>query len=128
MGLPAMIVLDSSAIIDLFLATPRGEKVKEALREQPIGVTSITAHEVLVGVKEKDKDVWKNFFKSISVLPFDAEASYQSIEVENTLRKKGEPMAKLDLFIASICVLHKLPLYSTDNDFKEIKDLDAYVF
>lgn len=123
-----MIVLDSSAIIDLFLATPRGERVKEALREQPIGVTSITVHEVLVGVKEKDKDVWKNFFKSITVLPFDTEASYQSIEVENSLRKKGEPMAKLDLFIASICMLHNLPLFTTDKDFKRIDGLKLSVF
>lgn len=123
-----MIVLDSSALLHLFNGTEKGKAIKEKLQLEPIAVTSITTYEILIGAKEKEKEALQNFFKSIIVLPFDAEASYKSIELDNTLKKKGKPLAKFDLFIASICMLHKLPLYSTDNDFKEIKDLDAYVF
>lgn len=120
-----MLVLDSSAVIDLFLGTARGKKVKETIGQEPIGVTSITVHEVLIGVKEREKEIMSDFFKSILIIPFDADASYKSIELETSLRKKGKTMAKLDLFIASICLLHNLSLLTTDSDFKIIDGLQA---
>ena len=118
-----MILLDSSAVIDLFLGTPRGKKVREKMGTEPFGVTSITVHEVLVGAK--DKDVICAFFKSISVIPFDADASYKSVEIETSLRKKGLVLAKLDLFIASICIEHNLLFVTTDADFKRVDGLRA---
>ena len=120
-----MIILDSSAVIDLFLGTARGKKVKENIGQEPIGVTSITVHEVLVGVKEREKETISNFFKSIIIIPFDADASYKSIELEASLRKKGKAMAKLDLFIASICLLHNLSFLTTDSDFRIVDGLRA---
>lgn len=123
-----MIVLDSSALLHFFTGTEKGKKIKEKLQTEPIAVTSITIHEILVGVKEREKEAWESFFKSITVIPFDAEASYKSIELENALRKKGKPMAKLDLFIASICVLHHLPFFTTDHDFEQVEDLNLSLF
>ena len=116
-----MIVLDSSAVIDLFLGTATGKQVKEKIGKEPIAVTSITVHEVLIGAKERN--VMESFFKSITVIPFDADASYKSIELETTLRKKGMNMAKLDLFIASICLQHNLLFLTTDSDFKRVQEL-----
>lgn len=122
-----MIVLDSSALLHLFAATEKGKAIKEKLQEESIAVTSISIHEVLIGTKE-EKEIWINFFKSVTILPFDAEASYKSIDLENTLRKKGKLMAKLDLFIASICLFHNLPLFTTDMDFKPVENLILSVF
>ena len=123
-----MIILDSSAVIDLFLATPRGKKIKEAIGHELIGVTSITVHEVLIGVKEREKEVLDDFFRAITVLPFDADASYKSIKIQASLRKKGKIMATLNLFIASICLFHNLPLFTTDQDFKNVENLMLSMF
>ena len=123
-----MIIFDSSALLHLFNGTEKGKDIKAKLKDEPIAVTSITIHELLIGAKEKEKAALENFFKSVVVLPFDAEASYKSIELENTLRRKGKPLAKLDLFIASICVLHNLPLFSTDRDFESIEELKLSLF
>ncbi len=116
-----MIVLDSSAIIDLFLGTELGKKVKAKIGQESIAVTSISVHEVLVGYK--DKEVVTNFFKSVTVISFDEQASYKSCELDEVLKKKGKPIAKLDLFIASICMHHNLSLITTDKDFKEVEGL-----
>lgn len=120
-----MILLDSSAVVDLFLGTARGKKVKETIGQEPISVTSFSIHEVLIGVKEKEREIISDFFKSILIIPFDAAASYRSLELEISLRRKGKIMAKVDLFIASISLLHNLPLLTTDSDFREVEGLQV---
>lgn len=118
-----MIVLDSSAVIDFFLGDELGRKIKAAIGKESIGVTSITVHEVLSGIKEREKETITNFFKSITILPFDADASFKSIELEKALMAKGKPLAKLDLFIAAICIQQQCALITTDKDFNRVDDL-----
>ena len=121
-----MIILDSSAIINLLRGTEKGKTIKNALKNENYATTAFCVHEVLIGSEEKE--ALMSFFKSISVLSFDAEASFKSIEIENTLRKKGKLIGKIDLFIASICVVHNMQLMTTDNDFKNIPDLKLLLF
>lgn len=39
------------------------------------------------------------------------------------LKKKGKPIPENDLWIASVCIEHKLPLLSGDGHFKDIEHL-----
>lgn len=119
-----MIVLDSSAVIEFFSGDKRGKKVKAIINKESIAVTSITVHEVLHGVKGREKEAIIEFFKSIIILPFDADASLKSIVLEEALMAKGKPLAKLDLFIAAICIQRQCKLITTDKDFKKVDALE----
>jgi len=123
-----MIVLDSSALIHLLSGTDQGKTIRQSLGPEAMAATSISVHEVLIGTKEKEKALVEDFFKGITIIPFDAEASYMSIQVQSGLRRKGKMLAKLDLFIASICVLHNLKLFTTDSDFKSVDGLVVSVY
>lgn len=39
------------------------------------------------------------------------------------LKKKGKPIPENDLWIAAVCIEHKIPLLSNDAHFKEIDNL-----
>jgi len=40
-----------------------------------------------------------------------------------SLKKKGKPIPENDLWIAAICIEHKIPFLSNDEHFKEIEGL-----
>jgi tRNA(fMet)-specific endonuclease VapC len=41
-----------------------------------------------------------------------------------TLKRKGKPIPENDMWIAAICIEHKLPLLTNDAHFKEIDQLN----
>lgn len=120
-----MIVLDSSAIIQILNGTKEGEKIKDLYtnREFISATTSININEVLIGVKENKKEDVKNFFEELEILNFDSRAAYKSVEIENSLRKKGKLINKLDIYIASICLIHDAQIITLDKDFNNIEGL-----
>lgn len=120
-----MIVVDTSAIIELINGSEKGEKIKELLEKEPAAISSITVNEILIGCKKKERSILYNFFKSLHILPFDSEAAFRSVEIEEYLNKKGKTIGKLDIFIAATCLINSLPILTLDKDFKNIDDLNV---
>ncbi|HLC88529.1 MAG TPA: type II toxin-antitoxin system VapC family toxin [Candidatus Nanoarchaeia archaeon] len=119
-----MIVLDTSAVIELIIGSEKGKRISVLLEPEAAAVTAITINEALSCASERQRSIFQLFFKTCHVLPFDEQAAYKSVELEESLYKKGRPLAKPDLFIASICLLHGLPLLTCDSDFTRIDDLE----
>jgi tRNA(fMet)-specific endonuclease VapC len=44
-------------------------------------------------------------------------------KIRLTLKKKGKPIPENDLWIASICIEHNIPLISNDKHFENIEGL-----
>lgn len=122
-----MAVLDSSAIIHLLADTPAGEKICEEFIDQITSTTSICMHEVLVGLKELHRAAALQFFNGLEILPFDQKAAEYSSQLGMKLTKLGKPLGQGDLFIASICLLHDLPLITTDRGFMRVEGLKVYL-
>ncbi len=122
-----MVVLDTSAVIDVVDGTLRGNEIREKYREEEIVVTTITINEALANTKDKEHTAFLNFFKLSKVLSFDSKAAYESARIEQELRKKGAMIGKLDLFIASICKAYDYLLVTLDNDFKRVEGLKVTV-
>ncbi len=118
-----MAILDSSALIDLLSGTDKGRQLKEKYQSLSTTTTAICINEVLIGLSQKEREATREYLLSLEILPFDTAAAFKSLELENELYKKGIPLSKLDLFIASVCLTHKLPLITTDEDFKKVKGL-----
>ena len=119
-----MIVLDSSAVIELLIGTAMGGKVQEILDTEIAAVSPVTINEVLIGAQGKQMDVALDFFRTAQVIPFDAEAAYVSVDIERVLRKKGKVLSKQDVFIAASCLVHQLPLLTFDKDFRNVEKLE----
>jgi len=122
-----MAVLDSSAIIHILEGTNEGKLIEAKFREQLISTTSISINEVLIGLTKKERELAMPFIKSLEVLPFDEAAALKSIELEDYLKSKGRTIGKQDIFIASICIIHDLPLITTDKDFKNVDCLKLLI-
>ncbi len=118
-----MIVLDSSAIIDILAGTKRGEIIREKIAGEILATTSISVNEVLIGAKEKQRQSIYDFFEHLEILPFDSASAFKSIEIEEALGKKGRMIGKLDILIASVCLSYNLPILTTDNDFESVNGL-----
>lgn len=122
-----MIVLDTSAIIELIDGTEKGKSVQKHIADEAVGISAVTVNELLIGARGEERIVIGDFVRSVHILPFDADAAYQSIQIEEVLKQKGRMIGKLDIFIAAICMVHKLPLLTTDKDFATVAELSVKV-
>lgn len=120
-----MIVLDTSSIIELLAGTEKGKKIRICLEKEAAATSAITVNELLIGAK--NQQIVKDFLKTLHILSFDAEAAFKSVIVEQELKKSGKLIGKLDIFIASICLVHNIAILTTDKDFKNVKALKAVV-
>ena len=122
-----MILLDTSAVIELLEGGEFGKKVQGYIEDDVAGVSTITINEFLVGAGEKQKQTFQEFLKSSEILSFDELASYKSVGIEKSLSRKGEMIGKLDIFIAAICLVQDVPLITTDKDFKNVDGLKVFI-
>ncbi len=119
-----MLILDTSAVIELLNGTDKGKKVVEFVKDKPLAITSFTVYELLLGMREDEKEVTENFIKSVNILDFDLESSRKSAIIEKRLKKKGTPINKVDVFISAICSLKSSILISGDKDFSKIEEIN----
>ncbi|MDQ3006287.1 MAG: type II toxin-antitoxin system VapC family toxin [Chloroflexota bacterium] len=97
--------------------------------DEELFITSITVAELTHGAnrslhREDNLTRLEVLFAALTVLPFDEMAGRRFGHLKAELEKKGEPLADLDLQIASIALEHHLPLATNNNKhFKRVKDL-----
>ena len=93
-------------------------------------ITAITVGELIFGAWKSDKpeknrkDIMQ-MLTIVTVLPFDENAAHHFGRIKDKLRRRGLPLAELDLQIASIALHHSLPL-ATHNyrHFSRIEGLE----
>jgi tRNA(fMet)-specific endonuclease VapC len=120
--------LDTSAILELFSATEKGNKIENYLGDSSLAISSITVHELLVGLKESEKDFMNNFLKEAEIISFDKNSAEQSSSIERELRKKGKLINIMDILIAGSCNSKGFNLVTCDNDFLKINGLKVNIF
>lgn len=120
-----MYLLDTSAIIELIYGTEKGNRVRHAMQHEPISISSLTLHELMVGLKEREVESLHAFFADVSVQEFDAQSALQSARIERELRKKGALINKVDILLAGSCLAHNLTLVTCDGDFAAVSGLQV---
>ncbi|MDO8660367.1 MAG: type II toxin-antitoxin system VapC family toxin [Candidatus Woesearchaeota archaeon] len=118
-----MILLDTSAVIHLLNGTQKGSLLKTKLSGQVICVSPVTVYEVLRGARENEQEATCLFFDSIEKKVFDEKIAKESVHLEKILLKKGVAVSMIDLFIAATCLVHNIPLATTDDDFLRIREI-----
>ena len=118
-----MIILDSSALIELLDGSSKGKNVQQAIANEVAGITTLTIHEVGVGMKQEQSSEFRTFLSRFTILPFDADSSLESIRIEQHLTKTGKMIGRFDILIAGICLAQHAIMCSFDKDFQKIPGL-----
>jgi predicted nucleic acid-binding protein len=95
-----------------------------------VAITSITAFELLFGARHSDKrqkryEEARSLIEQQRVLSFDKSAANKASEIVAELRRLGEEIEIRDLFNASICVSHNLPMLTRNKaHYERVTGLD----
>ena len=95
----------------------------------PLFSTAITVSELIYGAYKSARPEYhltqvKLLLDGLTILPFDTEAAQQCGLLKDILRRIGTPLSEPDLQIASITLVHLMPL-ATHNQrhFSRVPDL-----
>jgi len=111
------VVVDTCVVIGFLRgAEPAKGCFTKILQDGEGLLTAVTVFELLVGLERNSKrrKAVARLIDFLKILPFNKEAAGIAADLEKELRQKGAVIGTRDVFIAGICLTHKLPLV-TDN-------------
>lgn len=116
-----MIILDTSALIDLF----RGNDEILKVIGDDAATTVINYHEIFVGIKryksKNEERFFRRFFSDIKILDLDPTAAEKSSEIMARLLSLGISVNAFDILIAGIAEANGADeLITRDSDFQSI--------
>ncbi len=123
-----MLILDTSAAIEILKSTQKGVEVRKYLEGQEVSITAFTVHELMMGVRQSEIPKTQAFLTSIKIFDFDTVSAIESAKIEKQLISKGKKIEESDIFIAGICLSNNSKLITLDKDFLQIKELDVRIF
>lgn len=122
-------LIDSDILIDFLNNKTEAIKLLIRFEESEMAISSITFAEILeglVGNRKKYLNVKKGLSK-LSVLVVDTNVAEKFANIRAKLRKRGELIENMDIFIAATALIHNLALITNNKkDFERIKGLKLY--
>ena len=127
-----MIVLDTSALIDLF----RGKNDILKSIDNDMASTAVSYHEIYVGIKRQkaraEEKFFRRLFSDIKILDLDKASAERSSEIMSRLMTLGISVNAFDVLIAGIAEANGAETIITrDKDFESIAkvtDLNIKVY
>lgn len=88
----------------------------------------IVAGELIYGAlnskhAEQNLERHKRLIQRSRILEISESTANTYAKTRMGLKKKGKPIPENDLWIASICIEHRIPIISNDSHFKDIDNL-----
>jgi tRNA(fMet)-specific endonuclease VapC len=119
------ILLDTDACVHLINGSCH---YHPELEMADVGISSITAYELQVGVEksksQKVKRETRSFLKAVPVFHFDDEAAIQSAKVRAALEKQGKGIGPYDTLIAGHCLsLGRMLFTGNKREFERVPKL-----
>ena len=122
-----IIILDTSAVIEILKSTEKASKMTEEFFNEDIGISTFTIYELL-WARMHDLDIVERIAKRFKVFDFGKEQSIASAKIRSELSRKGSPINEVDIFIASTTMAEKAVLVTCDKDFEKITGLNVRIF
>lgn len=122
-------ILDTDTLIYFLKGEPHVVKKMLQVESGAIHTTIINHSELLFGAYnsahvEKNLKNITGFLSSISILPYDEEASETFGQLKAKLKLKGKLIADMDLMIASICLAQNATLVTNNaRHFERVNHL-----
>lgn len=122
-------LIDSDILIDFLNNRTEAIKLLIRLEESEMAISAITFAEILeglVGDRKKYPSVKKGLGK-LSVLVVDTDIAEKFASVRARLRKAGQLIDNMDIFIAATAMFHNLVLVTNNmKHFERIKGLKIF--
>ena len=117
-----MIILDTSALIDLFRG---GNEIRKIVDDDDVASTAISYHEIYVGIKRNkakaEERFFTRFFSNTKIFDLDRASAEKSSEIMSRLLALGISVNAFDVLIAGIAVANGAEtLITRDKDFESI--------
>ncbi len=103
------LVLDTSVVIDLLRGYVADESVLDPIRE-PMMISTITTHEVFVGLRDGESDLTGAVLASFAVVPFGVAEAELSARWRREYRAQGITLKFEDTAIAATAAIRNVPL------------------
>jgi predicted nucleic acid-binding protein len=103
------VVLDTSVVIDLLRGQVADESVLSPARE-PVMISAITVHEVLVGLRDGEEELTNSVLESFAVVPLGIAEAGLSARWRRRYRSQGMTLDMADTAIAATAALRGVPL------------------
>lgn len=119
-------LLDTSVIIHAFKDSSITKKLDDFTE---VFVPLIAVGELYYGAyrsanPDKHIDQINAFINNCTVLNPDTSTAILYGHIKTNLKNKGKPIPENDIWIAAVAAQYKLPLFTTDNHFKEISAIE----
>lgn len=121
-----IICLDTSVLIDYFRKKNKKKTFFYELTDSNtlFAVSVITEYEIYFGSNNEQDMFWNNFFKILTVLPYNSHTNKLSISIARRLKKKNKMIDIPDLFIGATALSNDLKLATLNpKHFENIDDL-----
>jgi len=104
---------------------PGAAAVERAVREMDCCVTAITAYELLFGVARARRQIGEDaLLGTMQTLPLDIAAARRAAQLHDQLIRYNKDVGIKDVLIAAICLEHKLPLLTLNQEhFSRVPEL-----
>jgi len=125
-----MILLDTDVLIEIFdKRSERGDQALESILEsgEAIATTSINLHEILYGLEKYAKPVREVLL--LPILDYRKKDARLSAKIELEAERRGRPIRRTDVMIASIVLNQGAALYTFDlRHFQPLTALGLKLF
>lgn len=131
------IIFDTSVLIAMERSSENVERLVEGREEEPFGISTITASELLHGVHRADSEnrrlkreaYVEKIIETFPNYPFDLNAARIYARIWANLAKKGVSIGAHDLIIASTAISLGFSVATSDiRDYGKIKGLKVEQF
>jgi tRNA(fMet)-specific endonuclease VapC len=75
------------------------------------------------GLSQKNEKKYLEFINECELMDINMIVADTYAKVRLQLKKAGKPIPENDIWIAAICIVNSIPLYTLDKHFKEVGDL-----
>ena len=123
-----MLLLDTSAIIEVLNGTKIGLSIKKEMESDKVITTVLNKYEIMVGIKPHEKEKTESFFEQMDVVPLTIKEMSLCIAINKKLTTAGKMINETDIFIAGICQELDAAIITLDRDFLRVPQLKVRVF
>ena len=123
-----MTFIDTSVIIDFLVGDEKiVSLIQELARKEKIKTTTITEYELLKHKTEVKRQVAEKFLSALIICPFDRASAKQAALLFEKLSKTGKMINENDLLIAGISFSNNEVLYTRDQKFGKIDEVNIKI-
>ncbi len=120
------IILDTSAWIEFFIKSKKGELVKEILKKGECYTSIVSISEISNWALRENKDgkeITEFVIKTTEIININNEISFLAGELSYKRKQKVKNWGMLDSFILATALIYSFTILTKDSHFKDLENV-----